>query len=137
MRERSHCAFAETLPTYDVKVNIAFWSCAIVTAASAGVSFGFAAASLKAAKADVKTGLMYAFARSLALLAAGIVALFTNSVPFVAAVAVAMIIVQAADAIIGIQIHDRVKTAGPAVTGATLSAERWPSDISDTSRLRG
>lgn len=43
------------LHIYDVRVNIAFWSCSIVTAASAVVSFSIAAVSLKAAKANVKT----------------------------------------------------------------------------------
>lgn len=69
---------------------------------------------------------MYAFARSLALVVVAIVALFTGSVPFVAAVAIAMIVVQAADAVIGGVIRDRVKTVAPAATAAVnIAALAW------------
>ncbi|PJJ55304.1 hypothetical protein CLV54_3194 [Compostimonas suwonensis] len=69
---------------------------------------------------------MYAFARSLALLVVAIVALFTGSVAFVAAIAIAMVIVQVADAVIGVRIRDRLKTVGPAATALVdLAALVW------------
>jgi hypothetical protein len=59
---------------------------------------------------------MYASARSLALAATAVVALFARSSTFLEAIALAMVIVQALDAIIGVGIHDRLKTIGPAAT---------------------
>lgn len=97
-------------------MSIAFWVCAVITVISAAVSFGYSVAGLRAASGDAVTPSMYAFARSLALLVVAVVALFTLSGAFVAAVAIAMILVQAVDAVIGVRIHDRVKAVGPAVT---------------------
>ncbi|AAT88825.1 hypothetical protein ATY41_12160 [Leifsonia xyli subsp. xyli] len=69
---------------------------------------------------------MYAFARSLALVVVAVIALFTGAVPFVVAIAIAMIIVQGVDAVIGVVIRDRTKTIGPAVTAvANLVALVW------------
>ncbi len=70
--------------------------------------------------------MMYAFARSLALLVVAIIALFAGSTAFVAAVAIAMVVVQAADAIIGVRTRDTLKTVGPAVTAvANLGVLIW------------
>lgn len=69
---------------------------------------------------------MYAFARSLALLLVAVVAIFTDNLAFVAAVALAMTAVQLADAVIGARIQDLVKTVGPAATGVVnLAAVIW------------
>lgn len=97
-------------------MSIAVWVCAVVTAISAIVSFGYSAAGLRGADRATHSGSLYAFSRSLALLVAAIVALFTGSVPFVAAVAIAMVTVQAGDAVVGVLIRDRFKTVGPAAT---------------------
>ena len=43
-------------------------------------------------------------------------ALLVGSTQYLKAVGLAMVVVQAADAIIGITIHDRLKTIGPAIT---------------------
>ena len=59
---------------------------------------------------------MYAAARSLALTVAAVVALLVGSTSYLEAVALAMVVVQAADAVIGLTIKDRVKTIGPAIT---------------------
>lgn len=94
----------------------AFWVCATITAVSAFVSLGFALTALRSASAASRTNSMYAAARSLALAVTATVALFTRSDAFVEAIAVAMVIVQAVDAVIGARIHDRVKTIGPTAT---------------------
>ena len=88
----------------------------MVTIISASVSFGYALAGMRRATPEQKTASSYAFARSLALLVVAVIAIVTGSVPFVAAITIAMVIVQAADAVVGVSIRDRVKTIGPAVT---------------------
>lgn len=107
-------------------MNIAYWACAGLTLISAAVSFGYSLAGLRAFGADARTPSLYALARSVALLVAAVAALFSGSVAFVAAVAIAMIIVQAIDAVIGGMIHDRLKTLGPAFTALlNLAALLW------------
>ena len=65
-------------------------------------------------------------ARSAALAAVAIAAIFVGSVPFLTAVAIAMVVVQAADAVVGRLIRDRLKTIGPAATAAaSLAALIW------------
>ncbi len=105
---------------------LAFWICSIITLISAAVSFGFSVAGLRGAKDGATTPSMYALARSVALLVVATVAPFTGSVAFVAAITLAMVIVQGADAVIGTRIRDRVKTFGPAGTAvAGLVALVW------------
>lgn len=82
------------------------------------VGFGYSVAGLKAAGEAERTGSMYAFARSLALLTVAVIAVFAGSIAFLAAIAVAMIVVQIADAVIGMQLRNRLKTIGPAMTAA-------------------
>jgi hypothetical protein len=96
-------------------MSVGFWVCAVVTLVSAGVSFGFSVAGLRGSAGKVRTVGLYACARSIALLAVAVVALFAGSVPFIAAVALAMVLVQGADAAIGLTIRDWTKTVGPAV----------------------
>ena len=62
---------------------------------------------------------VYAAARSLALAVAAVVALLIRSISYLEAIALAMVVVQAADTIIGLKIHDRLKTIGPALTSLT------------------
>jgi hypothetical protein len=107
-------------------VSLAFWLCGAVTAISALVSLGYAVAGLREAAPATRTAAMYALARSLALAAVAVVAPFTGAVAFVAAVAVAMVVVQAADAVIGTVIRDPLKTFGPAAIAAVnLGALIW------------
>jgi len=94
----------------------AYWICAGVTLVSAVVSFGYSVAGLRGAEGAARTASQYALARSTALLAVAGVALFAGAPAFVAAVAIAMIIVQAIDAVVGVTIKDRLKTFGPALT---------------------
>ncbi len=97
---------------------LAFWMCGAITAISALVSLGYSIAGLREADSAARTGSMYAFARSLALATVAVVAPLTGAAPFVVATAVAMVIVQAADAVIGAINRDRLKTFGPAGTAA-------------------
>lgn len=101
-----------------VHMFLTFWICAIVTLVSAGVSLGYSITELRHAQTASREASMYAFARSLALAIVAAVALFLGSVPFVAAVAIAMIAVQGADAFIGAMSRRRLETLGPAVTAA-------------------
>ncbi|MEP6697238.1 MAG: hypothetical protein ABJA34_10205 [Pseudonocardiales bacterium] len=97
-------------------MSAAFWGCATVTAISAFVSLGFSVSALAGSDPPGRRSAMYAMARSLALAVAATLALSARSSSWLEAVAVTMIIVQAADAVIGAVIHDRLKTLGPAVT---------------------
>jgi len=56
---------------------------------------------------------MYAFTRSLALALAATVVLFTHSPSWLRAVAFAMVLVQAGDAVVGARLGNRLKTVGP------------------------
>lgn len=107
-------------------MSTAFWICAIATAISALVSAGYAVAGLHSAVDEARVPSMYALARSAALVAVAFVGLFSASAAFVAAVAVAMIVVQGLDAFIGVRISNKVKTIGPALTAlVNLAALVW------------
>ncbi|WP_246490566.1 hypothetical protein [Brevibacterium oceani] len=107
-------------------MDISYWVCAGITVISAAVSFGYSLAGLRTSDAPSKTASRYAFSRSVALLAVALTALFAGSVGFVAAAAIAMVLVQTIDAVIGAGIHDRLKTYGPALTALfNLAALVW------------
>jgi hypothetical protein len=107
-------------------MSLAYWVCAIFTTISAAVSFGYSISSLLRSEGNARIASMYAFARSLALVVVSVIALFTGTVAFVAAAAIAMIVVQAVDTVIGARIRDRMKTFGPAVFAAlNLAALIW------------
>ena len=93
----------------------AFWACALVAVASAAVSLFFAVDGLRGSRPDAVTASRYALARSISLFAVALTGLFSASEAFVAAVATAMILVQSLDALVGVGLHDRVKTFGPAI----------------------
>ena len=97
-------------------MSAAYWLCAAITVVSALVSLGFSIAALRATTTEVRIASMYAFARSLALAIAAVIALILNSVGYLQAVALSMVIVQAADAVIGAMNRERLKTIGPAIT---------------------
>lgn len=103
-------------------MTLAFWTCAIVTLISSIVSCGYAIAGLRSSADDARPPSMYALARSAALVVVAVIGLFCSSEAFVAAVAVAMILVQGIDAVIGAVISDRLKTIGPAFTAAANAA---------------
>ncbi|RFA17693.1 hypothetical protein B7R23_16850 [Subtercola boreus] len=79
-------------------------------------------AGVRAAVENGRAASEYALSRSIALVAISIVALFTPNIAFVAAAALAMIVVQALDAVIGARSKDRTKTVGPAITAAVNTA---------------
>jgi hypothetical protein len=97
-------------------VSIAYWVCAAVTVISAMVSLGYSIAALGTADPGNRTASRYAAARSLALAFTAVAACVFRSEGFLMAVALAMVIVQTVDALIGAADRDRLKTYGPAAT---------------------
>jgi hypothetical protein len=96
-------------------MSAAFWTCAIITTASAFTSAGFSLAGLRGAgeAGDARIASLYAAARSLPLAVVSLAALFAGSHEWLGAVAVTMILVQALDAYVGFEQRDIPKTAGP------------------------
>ena len=104
----------------------AFWICAGVTAASALVSLGFSATAVLSVRHQARTNAMYVLSRSVALAAVSLVPLIDQTRSSLLTIALAMVIVQALDAVVGGTIRDRTKTFGPASLGATnLVALAW------------
>jgi hypothetical protein len=69
---------------------------------------------------------MYALSRSVALAAVSLVPLISQTRSSLLTIALAMVIVQALDAVVGGTIRDRMKTFGPALLGAlNLVALVW------------
>jgi hypothetical protein len=69
---------------------------------------------------------MYALSRSVALAAVSLVPLISQTRSSLLTIALAMVIVQALDAIVGGIVRDRMKTLGPASLGAlNLVALVW------------
>jgi hypothetical protein len=89
-----------------------FWSCAIMTLVSAGVSAGFSLVGLF----DGGSGdsfARYAASRSVALLLTVVIAICARSRMTLAVLGIAMTIVQAFYGVIGVLAHDPSKTYGP------------------------
>ena len=104
----------------------AFWICAGVTAASALVSLGFSTAAVLSVRDQARTNAMYALSRTVPLAAVSFVPLISQTRSSLLTIALAMVIVQALDAIVGGIIRDRTKTFGPASLGAlNLVALVW------------
>ena len=104
----------------------AFWICAGVTAASAFVSLGFSSAAVPSARHEARTLAMYALSRSVALAAVSVVPLIAQTRSSLLTIALAMVVVQALDAIVGGIVRDRMKTFGPVSLGAAnLVALVW------------
>jgi hypothetical protein len=93
-----------------------FSVCLAITILSAFVSLGFSIAAVLKGQGQTRTIALYAAARSLSLALISLVPSMTGSEAWLQAVAVGMIVVQACDAAIGVSIHDRMKTYGPAGT---------------------
>jgi hypothetical protein len=69
---------------------------------------------------------MYALSRSVALAAVSLVPLITQTRSSLFTIALAMVIVQTLDAVVGGTMRDRMKTFGPALLGAlNLVALVW------------
>jgi hypothetical protein len=72
------------------------------------------------------TNAMYALSRSVALAVVSLVALISQTRSSLLTIALAMVIVQALDAVVGGIVRDRMKTFGPASLGAlNLAALTW------------
>lgn len=97
-------------------MSTSYWICATITAVSAFVSLGYSLVALRSPDGVAATNAMYAFTRSFALAIGATVVLFTQSASWLRAIALAMVLVQAGDAVIGAQLRDRLKTGGPALT---------------------
>jgi len=89
-----------------------FWSCALVTFLSAGVSAGFSLAGLLGPGRDDSFA-RYAASRSVALLVTVLIAIGIRSRMAIAFLGIAMTVVQAFDGVIGALAHDPSKTFGP------------------------
>jgi hypothetical protein len=112
-----------------------FWSCALVTLLSAGVSAGFSLNGLLGPGSSDSFA-RYAASRSLALLLAVLIAICARSRTAIAFLGIAMSIVQAFDGVIGALAHDSSKTYGPfafavlnalAVTWLLRGAKSYPN----------
>jgi hypothetical protein len=107
-------------------MTVATWVCSLLTIVSACVSLGYSVAGLRAGNGSERLPSSYALARSAALVVVALAAPVTGNLGFIAAAAVAMICVQALDAIIGGKGRDRLKTIGPAITAiANAAALIW------------
>lgn len=107
-------------------MTVPFIICAAVTAVSAIISLGYSIAAASQTASQARTMALYACARSLALALVSLLPFLNGSPGWLEAVACAMIIVQASDAVIGILIKDRMKTFGPAGTAiANVAALIW------------
>jgi hypothetical protein len=103
-----------------------FLVCAAITAVSAFVSLGFSVAAVPRASGETRTLALYACARSIAFAIICVVPFVTGWSLWLEAVAVGMIILQVADAGVGVTIRDRRKTFGPAAIAVTnLAALVW------------
>jgi hypothetical protein len=89
-----------------------FWSCALVTLLSTGVSAGFSLAGLLGPGSNDGFA-SYAASRSAALLLTVLIATGVRSRTAIAFLGIAITIVQAFDAVIGALAHDASKTYGP------------------------
>jgi hypothetical protein len=91
---------------------VQFWTCALITILSAGISAGFSLAALNGP--DRGDGYArYAASRSVALLLTALVAAVVHSSLGVVFVGIAMTIVQALDGVIGTLARDPRRTYGP------------------------
>jgi hypothetical protein len=89
-----------------------FWSCALMTLLSAGVSAGFSAAGLLGPGKDDSFA-QYAASRSVALLLAVLIAIGIRSRIAIVFLGIATTVMQAFDGVIGALAHDPSKTYGP------------------------
>ena len=89
-----------------------FWSCALLTLLSAGVSAGFSIAGLLNPGSE-ESFARYAASRSVALLLTALIAIGIRSRMAIAFLGIAMTVVQAFDGVIGALAHDPSKTYGP------------------------
>lgn len=103
-----------------------FLVCAAITSTSALVSFGFSFLATRNPIGEVRTIAFYAMARSTALVLVSLASFAVGWNHWLYAIAVVMIVVQSADAVIGLTIGSRLRTIGPAATAMlNLAALVW------------
>ena len=98
-----------------------FWTCAIITAASAFVSASFSIAGL-IGMSIFNTFAWYAASRSIALPLAVVAVIVGRSRAGLMAMSLTMVLVQAFDTAIGFNLHDPSKTYGPLMLSLTTFA---------------
>jgi hypothetical protein len=104
---------------------LSFYICTFVTVLSAFTSLVFSIQAVRSANND-QTATLYATARSIALAIVSLIPFFYHSKPFLSAIAIIMITVQAIDSFIGLKIKSLLKTYGPTVTALlNLLALMW------------
>jgi hypothetical protein len=109
----------------------AYWTCAGFTLFSAIVSAGFSLLSLRMAGGHEYA--LYATSRSVALPLAVIYALALRSRGGMAALAVAMILVQLFDGVVGLRLHDPGRAYGPmAFAAINFGLLLWMNRLSPT-----
>lgn len=91
-----------------------FWSCALMTLLSAGVSAGFSLDGLLGPSSSDSFA-RYAASRSVALVLTVLIAIWVRSRVAIGFLGIAMTVVQAFDGVIGVLAHDPSKTYGPFV----------------------
>jgi hypothetical protein len=94
----------------------AYWLCAGFTLFSALVSAGFSLFALRMVGGQEYA--LYAASRSVALPFAAVFAMATRSRGGVAAIAIAMTLIQLLDAIIGFRVNDHGRAYGPLILSA-------------------
>jgi dolichol kinase len=92
--------------------TVQFWTCALITLLSAGVSAGFSLAALAGRDRGDRYA-RYAASRSVALLLTVLIATIVRSSLAVVFLGIAMTIVQALDGVIGALGRDPSRTYGP------------------------
>ena len=106
-------------------MTVQFWTCALITLISAGISAGFSLAGLVGPDRGDRYA-RYATSRSVALLLTALVAIGVRSNPATALLGIAMTIVQAIDGAIGALGHDPMRTYGPlAIALVNALAVAW------------
>jgi hypothetical protein len=103
-----------------------FYICAAITAASAFTSLGFSLSAVKQSNDTSRINALYASSRSIALAVVSLVPFLYHSVPFLAGIALIMILVQTVDVIVGIFTHKLLKIYGPVITAViNLGVLAW------------
>ena len=91
---------------------------AYINLVSAVLGVCFSLKAVISEKGNGQVNAMYMFARSLALACASSIPVWVNAPGILAAVTAAMLVVQAADCVIGVLIKNKLRTVGPFMMAA-------------------
>jgi hypothetical protein len=107
-------------------MTAAYIFCAIITTINAFISLGFSIAGLFQYKGTVYLASLYICARSLPLAGLAVVPFFYHSRPYLVAIAIAITLLQALDAVVGVKRRNKMETFGPAGSSiVNLAAITW------------